>query len=385
MQYEQAIFENPVDLAVRIQPDEPVACFCPRELQTTYHRFTQAFDGLVTYAVKANASRVVLENLSAMGMKAFDVASPAEMKAVRDVSSDAVLHYHNPVRSTSEIAKARALGVQVWSVDSAEELAKIAPDARDEVSVRLALPVDGAAYDFGTKFGTNIENCAQLLRCIDALGARASLTFHPGTQCDDPAAWEAYIRAAGHVAQAADVQLYRLNVGGGFAANRDGYHVDIEGMIERINKCVRAVFPTPPKLVCEPGRALVSEAFTLITRVKALRANGDVFLNDGIYGGLAEMRDMPTPRRFAVVTPAGTARSGELKPRTVFGPTCDSVDRLPGQMPLPSDLSEGDFVLFPAMGAYSQALSTAFNGYGVTRVLTVASGVAEAGQRRINP
>ena len=48
----------------------------------------------------------VIENLVAAGMSAFEVASPDEMRAVRALCPDAVLHYNNPVRSVAEIAEA---------------------------------------------------------------------------------------------------------------------------------------------------------------------------------------------------------------------------------------------------------------------------------------
>jgi ornithine decarboxylase len=55
----------------------------------------------------------------------------------------------------------------------------------------------------------------------------------------------------------------------------------------------------------------------------------------------------------------------------VFGPTCDSLDRLPDGLPLPADSQTGDYVLFPGLGAYSSAMSTQFNGYGLSDVATV--------------
>ncbi len=45
---------------------------------------------------------------------------------------------------------------------------------------------------------------------------------------------------------------------------------------------------------------------------------------------------------------------------------------------MPRDCEEGDYVLFPGMGAYSTALSTGFNGYGVSKVVTVVRGLAGA-------
>ena len=56
--------------------------------------------------------------------------------------------------------------------------------------------------------------------------------------------------------------------------------------------------------------------------------------------------------------------------RVVFGPTCDSVDRLPGEVPLPGDLEEGDFIVFHGLGAYSTATNTHFNGFGQLEIAT---------------
>jgi ornithine decarboxylase len=47
---------------------------------------------------------------------------------------------------------------------------------------------------------------------------------------------------------------------------------------------------------------------------------------------------------------------------TVFGPTCDSLDRLPKPIPLAGGIRAGDFVEFGLIGAYSLSNRTAFNG-----------------------
>ncbi len=76
------------------------------------------FRGLVTYAVKSNPEEVVIENLSAAGIRGFDVASPVEMRLIRRLAPDAAMHYNNPVRARAEIAVAVELGVKSYSVDS---------------------------------------------------------------------------------------------------------------------------------------------------------------------------------------------------------------------------------------------------------------------------
>ncbi len=369
------IWMNPRQHLAVEAPDQPILYFAPSVLQATYRRFAAAFPGVVTFAVKANDTRVVIENLAAAGMRAFDVASPHEMRLVRSVLPDAVLHYHNPVRSRDEIATGVAFGVTSWSVDSFSELEKLAGvvPAGAEIAVRFKLPVVGAAYDFGAKFGAGPDKAAELLGRAADLGFTPSLTFHPGTQCVDPAAWEVYIREAAHIAATAGVRLARLNVGGGFAAHRLGEEApDLEGTIRRIADAVADAFgPEMPALVCEPGRAMVAEAMTLATRIKAIREDGTVFLNDGIYGALAEALVLGNSDRIVTVGPEGQVRTGAPEPRTVFGPTCDSLDRLPGALPLPADAAEGDWVLFQGMGAYSTATVTRFNGYGDIGITTV--------------
>ncbi|WP_397543323.1 type III PLP-dependent enzyme [Roseovarius salis] len=366
---------GPADHIVRTRPDAALFYFSPATLQATARRFREGFPGLVTYAVKANPGDEVLANLVAAGIATFDVASPAEMAAVRRLCPQAVLHYNNPVRSHDEVGAALAVGVASASVDCPRELGKLAGLPRaTEVSVRLALPVSGAAYDFGEKFGAAPEEAAMLLREVATMGFVPAITFHPGTQCADPAAWGSYIAAAADVARAADVRLARLNVGGGFAAHRSGPAPDLEAIFAHIDRAARAAFgDAPPVLVCEPGRAMVAEAVTLATRVKALRPSGAVMLNDGIYGGLAELRDMGLGDRIRVLGPDGTPRADRPAACTVFGPTCDSIDRLPGMVPLPADIAEGDYVLFDGMGAYSGSLATRFNGYGPAETVTVAS------------
>ncbi|WP_370284871.1 type III PLP-dependent enzyme [Pseudooceanicola nanhaiensis] len=365
---------DPVAHLRRMQPDTAVIYFCPDVLQATARRFLTGFPGLVTYAVKANDRTEVLENLSAAGIEAFDVASPAEMAAVRRIAPGAALHYNNPVRSRDEIAAGQAAGVVSWSVDDPAELDKIAAAAQGaEVAVRLKLPVPGAAYDFGAKFGAAPDLAEALLRRVADLGLRPAMTFHPGTQCEDPAAWVAYIHAAAEVAQRAGVRLARLNVGGGFPAHRGRAAPELERIFTAIAEATRSAFGgTPPALVCEPGRAMVAEAFTLAARVTAVRADGRVYLNDGLYGGLSELRDMGPLDRLRLVAPDGTPRSAAPEPRVVFGPTCDSLDRVPGTLDLPADAAEGDYLLFAGMGAYSLSIATRFNGYGLGDPVTVA-------------
>ncbi|MBD1206587.1 MAG: type III PLP-dependent enzyme [Rhodobacteraceae bacterium] len=374
----KTIWTNPTEFLRNQQPEHPVLFFSPSALQAAARRFIDGFPGMVTYAVKSNPGEEVVENLAAAGVRGYDCASPFEIDLIRRLAPDAAIHYNNPVRSLAEIAHAVEKGVKSWSVDSRSELEKLiahVPAGDSEISVRFKLPVAGAAYNFGAKFGATAELATDLLRRVAEAGFIPSITFHPGTQCTDPAAWEAYIRTAAQIARDAGVTIARLNVGGGFPSHRlSGVVPQLEATFDLIDRVATEAFgATRPMLICEPGRGLCGDAFTLAARVKALRDDTHVFLNDGVYGSLTELPLIGVIDRVEVLSAEGVLRTGAALPRIVFGPTCDSVDRLPGEVPLPSDIAEGDYVIVQGMGAYSTVTNTRFNGFGELALATVLS------------
>ncbi len=372
----KTIWTNPTEYLRNQQPDNPVLFFAPSAAQAAARRFIDGFPGMVTYAVKSNPGEAMVENLAAAGIRGYDCASPFEIDLIRRLAPDAAIHYNNPVRARHEIAYAVEKGVKSYSVDSKSELAKLielVPAEGTEISVRFKLPVAGAAYNFGAKFGATSELAVELLKDVAAAGFIPSLTFHPGTQCTDPAAWEFYIREAAVIAQQAGVTIARLNVGGGFPNHRLNAVVpQIETTFQLIDRVATEAFGADrPLLVCEPGRALCGDAFSLAARVKAVRDDTHVFLNDGVYGTLTELPMIGVIDRMEVLTAEGLRRTGPVQPRIVFGPTCDSVDRLPGELPLPSDIAEGDYVIWHGMGSYSTVTNTRFNGFGELQMATV--------------
>ena len=65
MKETRTVWKNPAEIIRMLAPENPVMVFAPAELQAAARRFLDGFPGLVTYAVKANPSEVVLQNLIA--------------------------------------------------------------------------------------------------------------------------------------------------------------------------------------------------------------------------------------------------------------------------------------------------------------------------------
>jgi ornithine decarboxylase len=148
----------------------------------------------------------------------------------------------------------------------------------------------------------------------------------------------------------------------------------LEATFQLIDRVATEAFgDNRPLLICEPGRGICGDAFTLAARVKAVRDGVHVFMNDGVYGTLTELPLIGVIDRTEVLSPEGEKRTGATRGWIVFGPTCDSVDRLPGEVALPADLAEGDYVIVQGMGAYSTVTNTRFNGFGELMLATVLS------------
>ncbi len=375
MSFQEAIWQTRHGYLKQCKPDLPVLFFNPQKLAETATLFQDHFPGLVTYAVKANPDPKVIKTLIASGITSFDVASPVEIDLIRGIAPNATLHYHNPIRSVSEIKHAVLNNIRCYSVDRMAELEKLVEYVPEgaEISVRLKLDLEGAAYDFGSKFGADPKDCIALLKRLKNSNYRTSMTFHPGTQCTDPITWALYIKACSNIAQKVGCKLERLNVGGGFPSFREKNKPDLIAFFQTIQSAAQQHFKTnTPELVCEPGRSISADGYSLATRVKALDKN-TIFLNDGIYSGLTEFRDIGPVDRYDTITTDGVNRTSSTTPYTIFGPTCDSLDQLPEPLPLPSTIEEGDYILFENMGAYVKSITTQFNGYGHFKEIMISN------------
>ncbi len=58
------------------------------------------------------------------------------------------------------------------------------------------------------------------------------------------------------------------------------------------------------------------------------------------------------------------AGSQSVAPFSLYGPTCDSADFMPGPFYLPEATAEGDYIEIGNIGAYGRAMSSRFNGFG---------------------
>jgi ornithine decarboxylase len=331
--------------------------------------FQENIKGDVFYAVKANPSRWVIETLVAAGVTSFDVASIPEIELVRSVAPDARLAFMHPIKSRAAIAEAYFKhGVRTFALDCHEELQKILEATRGATDlnliVRMHVTTEGAQYTLSGKFGVPCEQSASLLLAArQATTELMGVSFHVGSQCMRPSAYQAAMAQVSRALIRAGVFADVVDVGGGFPSVYPGMvPPDLQEYADAIARGFEAMpVSETTELWCEPGRALVAESSSVLCRVD-LRKGDALYLNDGSYGSLFDATHSKWP--FPVKLVRDGEQSSELKPFRFYGPTCDSIDHMPGPFWLPADVREGDFVEIGMLGAYGVAMSTRFNGYG---------------------
>jgi ornithine decarboxylase len=360
------------------RPDEPVHCLRPAVVAATARAFVQGFPGDVMYAVKCNPDPAVLRALYEGGVRHFDCASLPEIRLVRSMFVDAVIHFMHPVKARRAIREAcERHGVRDFVLDSADELAKIRAEVaatcvpgRLGLVVRLALPKGAAKLDLSGKFGADCGSAVELLRAARVGAGMLGVSFHVGSQCLDPLAWRAALALTGKVIRAAGVAVDVVDVGGGFpVAYPDqepppmgAFFAEIEAGFERLGL-------PGARLWAEPGRALVAAGASVVVQVQARRGDA-LYVNDGVYGSLADAGTLGFRYPVRLVRPDGDA-GGDRVGFSLFGPTCDSADVMRGPFWLPADTAEGDWIEIGQLGAYGACLRTAFNGFDRARIVEV--------------
>ena len=363
-------FKSVEELVNQLKPEKPVYCIRKNSVAEASNFFQKNFPGEILYAVKTNPHPEIIKTLIKSGINQFDIASIEEIKQVRKFSNSAKCSYMHTVKSPESIRQAYfEFGIKTFSLDTKEELIKIikcTENAKDlELFVRVAVSNEHAEIDLSKKFGALNSEALGLLRLAKQHANKVGLSFHVGSQCMHPISYAKGISEIGNIIKKTKIIPDYINVGGGFPT----IYPDLipHDLIEYFNEIKKGLenlkLERMPKIICEPGRALVAESGSTIVRVN-LRRKQKLYINDGTYGTLF---DAGTPN---IIYPSKmikeTSNKIISKKKTAFnffGPTCDSMDYMKGPFVLPNNIKENDYIELGQLGAYGLTFRTKFNGF----------------------
>lgn len=316
------------------------------------------------YAMKSNPDPELLGLLNGL-VDGIDVASYGEVTAADSAGvAPHRLFHSNPIKKESDIAQCLKHGVRWFTFDNIDEIPKLQANApATNVLLRVAIRNPDCVVDLGAKFGAQECDALPLLLAARDAGLHVrGIAFHVGSQSKDPGIYVTALGLARRIfdqAAAAGVELDTLDIGGGFPVSYRELMPSLEQFCQVVSQGLLEFFPEGVRVLAEPGRCISGDAMTLVVRVIGRSFRKGIpwyYIDDGVYGAFSgKLFDHCDYRLIPL-------RSGPVTQCVVAGPTCDSIDIVATDQMLP-ELELGDLLVVPAMGAYTRASATSFNGF----------------------
>ena len=335
----------------------------------------------IHYAVKANVERRVLELISSKGFGA-DCVSGNEVLHAHDCGFPAdKIVYAGVGKSDKEIYNALKLGIEAFNCESLQEIYVINEMAhvhglKANVSVRINPDIDAHTHKYVTtglyenKFGISQHEFDKLIEVlqksehINFIG----LHFHIGSQItrvDEVFGLEcrrvneivAYFERKG-------LKVNNINLGGGLGVDYDDPDEnpipDFETWFRTISENI--VRREDQAIHVEPGRSLVAQCATLISRVLFVKSGEtknflimDAGMNDlirpALYGAYHKIENLSASQRTFYPT---------HQAYDIVGPVCESSDVWGAGRLLPLSV-RGDLMAIRSTGAYGQVMASRYN------------------------
>jgi diaminopimelate decarboxylase len=362
-------------------------------------RIQSAFgSGSVSYAVKANTTRAVLETLVGTGVGA-ECASAGEVEralgagfAGTDVRYTAVNPPAGDLDRVVSLADGHGHGltVTVGATDTVDRLAERGYDGR--LCVRVNPGVGAGHHEKVTtgaepKFGVPFDRATDLVADARDRGfAVVGLHAHAGSGIHSEeglASHRDLVARMGTLArdvEAGGVDLSFVNVGGGFGVPYRGSEEPLD--VDAVAAATREAFgDVGATLGVEPGRYFVADAGVLLTRVNTVKPTPETLVV-GVDAGMTTLiRPALYDSYHEIRTVAPGAAERETVPATVAGPVCETADVLARDRDLPRP-ERSDILAVGNAGAYGYEMASQYNSRPRPAVVAVDGGTARTAVRR---
>ena len=389
----------------------PLYLFDEYTLRRRCHEFTHEFskwypDTIVIYASKAFLNRALALTFKdeALGL---DVVSGGELSIARSVDFpfDKV-YFHGNNKTPEELNLALDWEVGRIVVDNFYELGLLQELARQrrakrDILLRLTPGVDSHTHQYTTtgtiesKFGFPLATGQAEEAVKESLSASnlnlLGFHFHLGSPVSEiqpyELAIELLLRFAREMVSKFGFDLGELDIGGGFAIP---YTLDSEtpaiadyakALTAKLIGLISALGLSHPRLVIEPGRAIVGQAGVALYKVGVIKEIPGIKKYVCVDGGISDnIRPALYGAKYEALV-ASKALDAERDLVTIAGKLCQSGDILAKDINLAS-ADPGDIIAVPVCGAYSIPMSSNYNAMPRPAIVMVKEGQARLIRRR---
>ena len=360
-------------------------------------------DTAVIYAGKAFINKALLLLLKEEGL-GLDVVSAGELGIAQSAGFplDRV-YFHGNNKSEEEIRLARNWHIGCIVVDNFYELTMLGEIAKEpgdtpDILLRLSPGIDPHTHQYiatgviDTKFGFPLASGDEAIAQAMSVNLNlVGLHFHLGSLLFDTEPYERAIEImlnfAAEMKSKYSFELRELNVGGGFAVQ---YTLDspappvsayAEVIASKIVSQCRELQLALPRLIIEPGRAIVGQAGVALYEAGVVKDIPGVRCYVSVDGGMADnIRPALYGAKYEAIV-ANKALAAEAKKVTIAGKFCESGDILIKDINLPP-VSAGDIIAIPDCGAYCLPMASNYNASFKPAIVMVREGKARLIRRR---
>lgn len=355
----------------------PLYVYDGDQIQRNFKAFQKAVSELnskVYFAVKANSSVAILSLLKSVGAGA-DIVSGGELQRalVANIKANDII-FSGVGKTDEELLLAMKHSIGQINVESGAELERIselafANNLKCSVALRINVDVDPGSHEKistgqkSTKFGIGLnegqaEDYYQKIISHPNLNP-AGLAVHIGSQLTRLEPFEKaykvllnfanYLRGNGF-----DVPC--LDLGGGFGID---YKTNTNPDFSEYGKMVSSLFQNQGyKLGFEPGRSIVANSGSLITKV--------IYVKNGINKRFiivdAGMNDLIRPTLYEAYHRIDNLqeRGDHRELSDIVGPICETGDYLAKDRMMPP-VEAGDYLAVRGVGAYGAVMMSNYN------------------------
>jgi len=363
-------------------------------------------DSLVIYASKAFLNKALACIFKEEGL-GLDVVSGGELSIAHSVNFPLdKVYFHGNNKTPEELKLALDWGIGRIVVDNFYELALLNKLAKEketnrDILLRITPGVDPHSHRYTTtgtldsKFGFPLAT-GQAEEAVKQIMPTSNLNllgfhFHLGSPVSEvqpyELAMELVLGFAQEMSEKFGFNPSEFSIGGGFAVQ---YTLDSKvptvadyarAVASKLNSLISQMGLTYPRLIIEPGRAIVGQAGIALYTTGAIKEIPGIRKYVCIDGG---MSDNIRPALYGAKLEALVANKAldtEKDLVTIAGKLCESGDILVRDANLAS-VSPGDIIAIPVCGAYSIPMSSNYNVLPKPAIVMVDKGKAHLIRRR---
>jgi len=373
------------------------------KIRNNYRMLYEAFsdqynDFKIFYACKANTNLAVMRILEQIG-SGIDAVSPGEIYTALLVGFDPekVIYTGNNV-TDEELKYAVESGViiNLDSISSLKRLSKLTDPEKVKISFRINPKVGAGHHEHCitggelSKFGVMEEEAADVYILTQDLGfTPIGIHTHIGSGILDPEPFMLAARTlmdvAGRVKEEAGLKFEFIDFGGGLGIpyTPDEKKLDLEKFSKKIVKLYKDKLNEysmgKPTMCIEPGRYIVGDTSTLLTKVNTIKQSYRKFA--GVDAGFNTLLRPSMYGSYHHIVAANKPDAENVQNIDIAGNVCESGDLFARDRLMP-ELEEGDILAILNAGAYAFSMSSQYNSRPRAMEVIVNNGESEVVRER---